>query len=367
MNKFYTLTILTLLTLIQSFYFCNAQTIHQGDVYLESQAQVDSFGAIGYTHIEGYLRVGNYDLGNSGNPSDINSLSALIGLKSIDSSFILHDNILLTNLIGLDSLTHIGKSLQLRHNLMLQSLQGLDQLEQVSSLLINLCNSLVNLNGLSSFQGGDSTQLTIVENFQLESLDGIDQMTSISGIFIRNNDNLMDISGLENLTSTTWFSLYENESLLSLNGLQNLDSVWRFNIVDNMELRDFCAISEIYDNGYLNQFDINNFNITGNLYNPTFQNIIDNVCSLIPVGIESYSEMEPITCAPNPTQGVVNIKFGSSHNKMISITNLAGQTVLESVYTSASTYALNLDVPAGVYFIEVVSDLGQQQFKVVKL
>jgi len=367
MKQFYIRTLLTLLLSIQSFYFSKAQTIHQGDVNLATQAEVDSFGLEGYTHIAGHLRIGNIDITNPGNPSNITNLNALIGITSVDSLLLINDNPLLFSLNGLDSLSFVGKSLQLRFNTGLQSLQGLNNLTQTKLLLINWCHALVDLEGLNSLEGDSTSRITLAQNNLLNTLDGLDNLTTLQGIYISSNDNLESLSGLEHLTSIRYyFSLYGNENLTTLDGLQNIESISRFNIVDNEELSDYCAISNIYNNGYLNQFDVANFNISNNSYNPSFSDIVNNHCNIAPISINEQSGLSSTTLSPNPTTGLLHLDFGTAKKHTIHITNMAGHVISKPVKTSELTYTFNLDVPKGVYFVEVISDLDKQQFKVIK-
>ena len=105
MTKFYSIILLFTLIFLQPSSLCNAQT-YNGSVVLTSQAEVDSFGALGYSRIAGHLKIGPDTL-YANVTSNITNLTSLISLHSIDSSLLIESNLSLTSLSGLDSIfTH---------------------------------------------------------------------------------------------------------------------------------------------------------------------------------------------------------------------------------------------------------------------
>ena len=134
-----------------------------------------------------------------------------------------------SNLNGLSSLTSIGGSLYISKTIGLQNLSDLRNLSTI----------------------GDDFMLTF--NQGLTSI-GLENLSSVGNyFFINNNDNLIDLEGLTKLRS---------------NGGKPDLSIW-----SNTKLKDFCGIKPL-----LTDFT-GIFSVTGNLYNPTRQNIVDGNCS----------------------------------------------------------------------------------------
>lgn len=364
MKKFYSKLILILLISLQSLFNYGYSQTHHGDVFLQSQAEVDSFGAMGYSHIAGKLYIGDTNFFSSNTISNITNITALENLQRVDSTLMIFGNYSLLSLEGLDSLTYVGKSLELIFNFGVQSLEPLSELDTINKrLLLNYTNSLNNLEGLENLQYVKNIEL--VGNLNLSSLNGIDNITSLRHLFIWKNDNLSSLSGLENLTHVEKFiSIYENSGITTLNGLDNLESVNVLTIKNNEELTDYCILSTQYNNGYLSQFDPNNFNVEDNGYDPEFQDIINHDCIL---GVSTVNPTEIVTSiAPNPTTGIVTFNFNETNTKQIRVINALGQIVDQRNNISTSDYMLNIKGSKGIYTVEIQDEKSTQKLKVIK-
>jgi len=133
-----------------------------------------------------------------------------------------------------------------------------------------------NLNGLSSLTsiGGS---LLITKTIGLQNLSDLRNLSTVGhDISLSFNQGLTSI-GLENLSSVgNYVFINYNENLIDLEGLTKLRSNGGkpdLSIWNNVKLKDFCAIKPL-----LNDFT-GIFSVTGNLYNPTRQNIVDGSCS----------------------------------------------------------------------------------------
>jgi len=133
-----------------------------------------------------------------------------------------------------------------------------------------------NLNGLSSLTsiGGS---LLITKTIGLQNLSDLRNLSTVGhDISLSFNQGLTSI-GLENLSSVgNYVFINYNENLIDLEGLTKLRSNGGkpdLSIWNNVKLKDFCAIKPL-----LNDFT-GIFSVTGNLYNPTRQNIVDGNCS----------------------------------------------------------------------------------------
>jgi len=258
------------------------ENIYNGDVHLNTQNQVDSFG----NNINNYNEIdGNLYIGDSGNSEEILNLDSLNGLFKISGNLRITDNTDLTTLSGLDNLIFAGGDISILFNdslINISSLGGLTVLQ--GSIYVSLNNSLENLTGLNNLNtiNGDLG----IGGASIIDLEPLSSLTNIGGsLLIDSSDILLDLNGLENLTTiggNLWvgFGNFQNYSLISLNGLENLTSLGgEFKIIYNPSLIDYCSIENLIislnDNG--NEF---NYIVENNLYNPTIQDILDGNCSL---------------------------------------------------------------------------------------
>lgn len=220
---------------------------------LETQEEVEEFGAVGYTRIAGNLAIG-------GNESDISDLSPLQGITLLDGSLIVETgNSLLTSLNGLQNITMTtkGASLSISHN---HGLKNLDELKNlvadsvvISSLKIGNNTSLTNIDGLQSITKLGYI-LMISGNPLLTNLDGLQNMTSdgddLYSLIISYNASLGNIDGLQNMTSDSdgLYSLMieSNNSLTNIDGLQNITKVdSRLHIIGNPTLANIDGLQNV--------------------------------------------------------------------------------------------------------------------------
>jgi len=235
--------------------FCDNGTFI-GVVKLETQAEIDEFGALCYTKIDGTLVIGP----NEGVTSDISDLTplsnlneVLISQSDIGTGFILIMNTInLSNLMGLNSIVK-ANGISIVNNSGLTNLSGLD--------------------GLTALQSANSSSILVIShNDQLVNVNGLDNLRDIgvesSG---SSNNSLMEIQGNANLTN--------------LDGLFNLESLYGFATIGsfvegfnpelgNPNLNDFCGLTNLLNSGtfeYVNVFN--------NAFNPSNQDIISGNCS----------------------------------------------------------------------------------------
>jgi hypothetical protein len=83
----------------------------------------------------------------------------------------------------------------------------------------------------------------------------------------------------------------------------------------------------------------------------------------------SVSQVQPLEMAkiyPNPTEGTFTIDLGSVMDATIGIYSLDGKEVLKHALHNTQSYNLNIDVPSGLYMVEITNKLGQHQLKLFK-
>ena len=182
-----------------------------GDYFFASQAQIDSF------------------------QTDYPECTELHG-----NTFIYGDDI--TNLIGLNVVTHFGNDLDIVSNPLLSTLHGLNDVDSIGGSLSLYNNPFIrHLTALHklNYIGFD---LYIGYNEHLMSLTGLDSLASIGHNFwIVHNPELIDIEGLTRLGSMGgYFHINGNLTLTSLNGLDNLDA----NTINGLQIRNNDSLSE---------------------------------------------------------------------------------------------------------------------------
>ncbi len=85
-----------------------------------------------------------------------------------------------------------------------------------------------------------------------------------------------------------------------------------------------------------------------------------------PIGIDENFGGQ-ISFYPNPNTGSFVLTLGGTYSDItVIITDLAGRTVFSQITNSASTINVQLDAPAGVYLMNIVSGDNQATMKVIK-
>ena len=300
-----------------------------GDVTLTSQAEVETFSAENYTGIVGALIIGSPDeLTDITDISGLNTMDYVsrsiailnTNLISIDGlininrppeedrfeALRIENNPLLMNIDGLMNIVGNLNRVSIENNFSLTSISGLggifisgfisirDNPALLSLNNVNFINpdntptgrsiSIIGNNSLTSLAGLNLTpfmsSINIIDNENLKSLDGLQNLEALSFVLtIINNDSLEDLSALSGLNSQLFgFNLEENDALTNLNGLENIETFGdlemgdlRVFIRNNKNLSDFCAVSDIPFEanggpGFADEFDI-----SGNAFNPTLQ------------------------------------------------------------------------------------------------
>lgn len=196
----------------------NAQ-VYNGNVFLNTQAEVDSFGTLGYQEITDNLIIGTSRY--SKDSTDILSLNALYPLTKV-------------------------KSLEIRNNPYLTSFQGLELIDSLQVLTLSNNASIKDFHG---FEGLKYVRNLAISNFDsLSQVLGFDSLTSVYFLEL-SHSKIVSLEGafpqLKNVQS--WIKIYNNDSLMTLEGfLPHLDSL-------NFGLELNCL--PIKSIGYLSNFE----------------------------------------------------------------------------------------------------------------
>jgi len=202
------------------------------DITLSLQADVDDFQAnhgpcdriAGGLTIDG-AEIGNVDglsgLVSMGNlrflfTTELDDLSGLSALASIDGALFFTDSKALTSLEGLGNLTSLGGVLRFSFMESLTNLDGLSSLSSVGSVLLEFNTALTNVDGLSLIQSVDGP-IILESNTVLLNLHGFSSLTDVGGAFILvDQQKLTNIEGLASLISVGGNFRMEFNNLLAL-------------------------------------------------------------------------------------------------------------------------------------------------------
>lgn len=292
--------------------------VFEGDVRLTTQQQVDDFGDHAYNRITGSVGIEP----EFGPTTDIEDLSPLKDLMEVENTIHIWETSL-ESLEGLGNLRKIGGDLSITYNRKLKSLRGLESLDIVDGKLSLFFNPLIEntepLNYLSSigeiyiskcenlkrisllYDALSVDHLYIYDNKSLEKIEGFENIREIKydlefssnpllntipsfndlttingGLYLLKNH--IEELGFLNLESVTYsLEIIDNTPLLSFEGFHKLEAVGReFFIWNNPLLSNFCNFSTLVNEGEVGSM----FVISGNAYNPSFEDIQEGNCQL---------------------------------------------------------------------------------------
>ncbi|WP_420573488.1 hypothetical protein [Kordia sp.] len=240
--------------------------VHQGNIILKSQADVDAIGAQGYNVIDGFLSIGDRASDDhTPVPSDITDLTPLQTIINVTQQIEIQNNPMLTSLDGLSSLSVVAGFI-MNNNENITSLEGLDRLKTISGNSFVIGQVVLNGGVISLF---NNPSLTSIEAFGSISLQSLHLVTI-------NNSGLTSLAGLETIVGISNLNIVDNPNLTSLAALERLSALEDGLFVSgNTMLTNYCSLqTALVDNPELPVF-----NVLDNQFNPTLQNIIDGNCS----------------------------------------------------------------------------------------
>jgi len=229
--------------LLVFFYtYSSAQCGLPGDIYLNTQQEVDDFltNYPGITEIDGNLYIWESAFEN------ITDLSGLSHLERVRGCLFILGNDNLTSLTGLENLYYVGRDVNIWGNDVLVNLNGLNNLNAVrQSFSVSNNDSLQDLTGGESIN--DVGYLRIRGNSNLTSLNGLSNLKTIRNLLIENNDMLPDLTGLESVEVVEdRIFIRDNSVLSSLSGLDDLFSLAAYRIwIQNNPNLSTCGITSM--------------------------------------------------------------------------------------------------------------------------
>ncbi len=193
-----------------------------------------------------YLR--GINITNNPNLENINGLQGLDSLG--DYGLIIDSCNSLIDLNGLESIIQLPGDLEISNCETLNNISSLSGISNLERLYLRNCPSLQSLNGLQNLS---FVPFLVLDNLDaLTNLNGLNSLDSAYGVYIQDNDNLITLEGLENLKKVVDLNIGNfdlentgNINLESLNGLNNLESIGNFELVENASLIDIDELENV--------------------------------------------------------------------------------------------------------------------------
>ncbi len=325
-----------------------------GNVFLHTQAQVDSFIARypNCTQISGNLFVGvTSGISNITNLSPLNNIDTVTGNLNIERTA-------LTSTNGLNKLSSVQGYVYIGLNTSLTQISNLDSFVSIGmSLNIRDNSSLTDMNGLSNLSTIGSF-LQILGNPALANVNGLSSLASVGAfLFVYNNDALTDLNGLSSLTTVGQdIDIQENNVLANISALQNTTfqptGTFGLTIVNNPALAacsmpNFCSYLK-------NPAATHPRNISGNLSNCLDEAAVIAACIL---SVEDLDKTD-VNVYPNPVQEMLYFSEAVSN---VRVADMLGRMVQQQ---AAKGMSVNLSgLPNGVYILSATTDNGKTLMK----
>ncbi len=225
------------------------------------------------------------------NNASLQNIDGFTNLQEVRNWFHIGYNQSLTSILGFNSMTYTEKYVRINFNNSLEEISGFEELNTIDrDLEISDNPSLQTIPLFNNLEYTSS--LTISSNLNLISFSGFENLIQISALTISNNQNLQEIppfnshfEAISNCGGDGGGGIFitNNDSLIEINGFLNLQNNDNFicNIIiyDNTSLQSITGFSNVYDilsleiknntnlttiNGF-NLFERNaDFNISGN-------------------------------------------------------------------------------------------------------
>ncbi len=220
------------------------QSVHVGNENLNSVSDLTNFAAQGYTKVDGYLHIGDFD--------DCTDLSLLSSLREVTGTLYIHNTASLTSLTGLENLTAVGGDVEIYNVDALTDTSPLAVSGTVAGIRIHYNDLLENLEGLSGIT--DVTgEVNISYSPALEDLSGLSNLAAIGGrLYVYDNDaaGLTSLAALSSLQSVGGYvEVDDNAALteLGLPALQTVDGYMDIDDNDALEYLELPALTRIGD------------------------------------------------------------------------------------------------------------------------
>lgn len=95
-----------------------------------------------------------------------------------------------------------------------------------------------------------------------------------------------------------------------------------------------------------------------------FDTEIDGLCPVETLGLNNSENQLTFEVNPNPSSGSFNIQLNSKDDYSVSIVGISGREKYQGIYKNSDQFTVQLDAPAGVYFLKIESDNHQVTKKI---
>jgi len=245
------------------------------------------------------------------NINGITNLTSINGTNGFFGVLSINNNSSLIDIEGLSNLATVENLIEIKDNPLLTNFCGIQPLANSSSFSADyeVSGNAFNptqqeiIDGFCFFKefAGDITlwHQDDINNFGLNEYSQITGTLQLGNTSATNNPDVYDLTPLGSIYKVENFGIWRCNNLTNidglniniitnsfgiaesgvenLNGLQNLKKVDGSNItiISNGNLSDFCGLTTLFTSSGFS----GTYNVTGNSYNPTQQNIIDGNCS----------------------------------------------------------------------------------------
>ncbi len=276
----------------ESFVATKQDKIHEGDLILNSQKEVDNFAKAGYTFMNGSLTITDEGLNEA---LAIENLDGLSSLKTINGSIVISVVAELSSVTGLENLEKINGGLTISGtkklleincfdklkivnediifggDYNLQEIASFNALETVRSVFISSGSGLKKLGGFNQIKSADKIYIS---NTKLKTVDNFKQLEKVNEFTIEFNENLTSVSLVALSEVNDHLAFHENDILNGDISLPKATKIKELYIWNNRNFINFCNVSEQILNG-----KIVSFNFANNKYNPKKEQL-KNKCKL---------------------------------------------------------------------------------------
>lgn len=207
-----------------------------------------------------------YDFTLRDAPNITNLKGFTIGNYQNTTVFTLENCKNLKTLEGINFSTNKYDHIQIINCENMENLKGFENLITVNGFTVKNSPKLSSLNGLGNLSKIENA--LYLDNVSITDLTELKKIQKIKTLNLLNCKNLLNLNGIKG-SSIAYLELARCNLIKSLEGFENINNLERIFIVYNNSLQNYCALKS-------SLASIIHFEIYGNFFNPTKQEIINN-------------------------------------------------------------------------------------------
>ncbi|MDF1673737.1 MAG: T9SS type A sorting domain-containing protein, partial [Vicingaceae bacterium] len=212
----------------------------------------------------------------------------------------------------------------------------------------------VDYDSLSVFIDVNSNPLQQAERYKISTIDscGAESTKSSDHKTIHltasvgtNNENNLVWDGYTGFTFPT-YNIYRGPSPNNMTLLAQVAST----------AFTYSDLTPLSSNNYYKVEAVRNTTCSPTQKATSYPSSISNQVVLNPLGVKDFNT-DNVQIYPNPVEDILTINLGGiSTAATVNVKNILGATVKTEMFTSNNQFQLNLDIEAGVYFVEIFVD-----------